>query len=396
MKQKFLLFFLCVILFGCQSGSRQSKTGDLPIIDLSQNHPQKEIHLRNIADIEYVPLETTDNVLLNDQAKLFYVSDKYLLISNRREGDVFVFYRNGKIVSHFNRRGGGSGEYPGISNIVFDETNEEIFIFHNFSSSRIWVYSLHGEHKRTLNIPEEISKMTAYNFDAETLLIYDESGLEHGEYNESPYMFLSKRDGNLSSVLNIKLPVRYSNMIFTNVTNASGQQAIRPLMIGAPNNRNDGQNFVIADISSDTIFQLSKNKDLVPLFIRKPSVHSSEPRIVWTSQLKTDKFILLWKIILDFVALGNNQNTSLYTSLIYNFETEQTNIVSFVNDDFPSRAWIIDADGLDTPKNITAGLINVVLLKDAYEEKQLRGDLEKLVTTLDEDDNPVVMIVKFR
>jgi hypothetical protein len=49
MEQQFLLFFLTLILFsGCQSGG--SKT---------------EVLLQSIADIEYIPLETTDDILLS-------------------------------------------------------------------------------------------------------------------------------------------------------------------------------------------------------------------------------------------------------------------------------------------------------------------------------------------
>jgi hypothetical protein len=49
----------------------------------------------------------------------------------------------------------------------------------------------------------------------------------------------------------------------------------------------------IADISSDTIFKFTKERDLVPFAVLTSSVHATEPRKVWTSLLTTDKFILL-------------------------------------------------------------------------------------------------------
>ena len=388
MKSKLFFFLLSTVLAGCQL--KQIKTGE---INLSRSYPSKEINLRTIADIEYLPLETTNEVLLDGSARLAYVSDTYILVWDNR-GSIFIFDRNGKSVSQFNHRGKGPGEYTGISSIIFDEKNEEIFVFHNFSSSRIFVYSMFGEHKRTLNIPDDISRMTAYNFDDETLLIYDESGLEQGEYRNNPYMLLSKKDGSIVSVLDINLPVRYANTIFTSVIGSDDRQMTLPLRIGTPNNRHFGEDFVIADISSDTIFMLSKNRELAPLLIRNPSVHSSEPRIVWTSQLKTDKFILLWRIILDFVELEKDMKVS-YINLIHDFETGQTNTVSFVNDDFPSWELIIAATDLAIPKNMYACLVDITLLKDAYEDNKLRGELEKLVPTLGEEDNPIVMILKF-
>jgi hypothetical protein len=40
--------------------------------------------------------------------------------------------------------------------------------------------------------------------------------------------------------------------------------------------------------------------------------------------------------------------------------------------------------------------MQVPMLKTAAEERQLKGDLEKLVATLDEEDNPIIMIVTFK
>jgi hypothetical protein len=46
--------------------------------------------------------------------------------------------------------------------------------------------------------------------------------------------------------------------------------------------------------------------------------------------------------------------------------------------------------------NVVVGLMPMSSLSAAYRRKQLNGELEKLVATLDEEDNPVVMIVKFK
>ena len=56
------VLLLFILLTGCQSGNQKPQTGNLPVIDLSKNYPKKEIRLQDIADIEYVPLETKDDV----------------------------------------------------------------------------------------------------------------------------------------------------------------------------------------------------------------------------------------------------------------------------------------------------------------------------------------------
>ena len=393
MKQTVIFILLSMILFGCQSGSKQSKTGELIEIDISKNYPTKEIHLQNVADIEYVALETTDDVLLGQYSSISYISDNYIALYDFMQGTIFVFNRNGTVASHFNHRGQGNMEYVYISNMIFDEKNGEIFVFDTTSAHRILVYSLSGEYKRTLKYSDDLD-ITGYNFDDETMLVYDVKGLMQNEYREKPYMFMSKKDGSIVSELDIRLPIRYSNRAMINVTDESGQSIIAPFNIRISNNRNYGPDFVIADMSSDTIYRLTKNNELTPWIVRTPSVHSSEPRTVWTTDLVTDKFILAAKATFDFELVRRTQQVPM-ASFYYEFETGDTSDVSFVNDDFPFGRN--DPDCVDSPqKNLAVLMIQAFRLKEAYEKQQLKGEFEKFVSTLDVDDNPVVAIIKFK
>ena len=382
-----LLFFLSIFT-SCRFSSPKTELFE---IDISKNHPLKELHIQTVADVEYIPLETTDAILLDSRPMLAYVSNKYIFVWQKR-GDIFIFDRNGKAVFHFNRLGNGTEEYSRLLNAIFDEKNEEVFVCANLG--QILVYSPAGEYKRTLKLPDEIRTMTVYNFDDETILVYDETGLQNNQYKEEPYLFISKQDGSIVSTLNLRLPLRYPNRTASR-TSVSGETQ-PPVLITIPNNIRDGGDFVIANISSDTIYTLTKSRNLAPMLIRKPSVHSSgdDVKIVLTSLLSTDKFFFLWKTTLDAAAVLNNQN--IYTSLLYEKETGNTSHVSFINDDFPSRSWIISVDNLDIGKNMTADFIETHILKEAFEEKKLKGELEKLTATLDEEDNPLLMIVKFR
>jgi hypothetical protein len=398
MKQQFLLFFLTLILFsGCQfGGSETTKTGNLHVIDISKTHPKKEVLLQSIADIEYIPLETTDDILLSGVCQLAYFSDKYVVVWEPRLCNIFIFDRNGKIITHFNRKGPGNEEYSMMKNIIFDEENEEIFVFDNPNICRILVYSIAGEYKRTIKYSNDYLQLNAYNFDDDAFLVYDESGVLLGSYKEKPYMLMSKNDGSIVSTLDISLPVRYSNRIAIEVE-VNGQTFFTPLTIVTPNNRYYGNNLLIADLSSDTIYLFTKNKELKPLIVRVPTVHSSEPRIVLTHQFATDKFIYLYKIPLDFEAEKNDQSV-IITELMYEFTTGETSEISLVNEDYPSKAgwWEYPFMYADLPQNMSAMLIQMSRLKKAYEKKQLKGELEELVKTVDEEDNPILMIVKFK
>ena len=162
-----------------------------------------------------------------------------------------------------------------------------------------------------------------------------------------------------------------------------------------PYNRYHGQDFVIADMSHDTIYKLSKNKELTPLFIRTPSVSSSDPLVVWSSMFFTDNFSFLHR------ATKNNSGRDAASAvtidtLMHNLSTGEINKVSFVNDDFPTTNWLPSIGVQLYQINVVAGLLQMQRLSYAYKEKLLKGDLEQLVATLNEDDNQIVMIVKFK
>jgi hypothetical protein len=394
MEKSFFLILLSILLIGSQSCGQKAKTGDLAVIDIARSYPQKEIILQDIADIEYIPLETTDDILLGQYSRISFVSDKYIVIHDFDQGDIFAFNRNGRIASHFNHRGPGDKEYNRIANFVFDEKNEEVFVFDVSSSQRrILVYSLSGEYRRTLNYPEDLN-ITGYNFDDETLLVYDINGLMQDAYSETPYLFLSKKDGSFVSGLEIVMPVRYSNSGVRTFTDENGQQMTGRVTFSTTNNMHFGHDLVITDMSSDTIFKLTKNKELTPIAVRTPSVHAAEPRTVWGTNLITDKFIIVNKFTLDFNTTQLNQRMAT-PIFYYEFNTGETSDVSFINDDFPAWEWRFDSVNIPQ-KNVAVRMMQLYTLKDALEEKKLKGKLEQLVASLDDDDNPVIMIVKFK
>jgi hypothetical protein len=375
---------------GSQVITSQSKTDDLPVIDFSKSYPKKEVRLQDIADIEYVPLETTDDLLLSGDARLSCISDKYIIVYEPMLGDIYVFNRNGKIHSRFNRRGGSGQEYSWIKpGVIFDEKAEEIYV----CSQSIQVYSLNGEYKRTLKINTIEQEMKIFNFDEEALLIYEESIVDpYMKKNDSkvrPYSLVSKEDGSLISILDIHLPERYSLREFIGLE----KNMYTSRVLYYPNNMHYGQDFMIADISSDTLYLLNRSRKITPLLTRTPSVHASEPRKIWSTHLTTDKFVIIGILPLLFNSTGGKILT-----LTYEFESGEISNVSFLHTDSQRGKWSPGTPSFSTDRNTISDLIQPQLIIDRYRRKQLKkgGNLEKFATTLSEDDNPVVEIVKFK
>ncbi|WFE85395.1 6-bladed beta-propeller [Parabacteroides chongii] len=393
MKKKNVILLLILFLVSSQIVSPQSKTGDLPVFDFSKDYPQKKLRLQDMADIEYVPLETTDDILLGEMAALSAVTDKYILVHEARRGDIFVFDRKtGKLYSHFNHKGQSGQEYTWINvGTILDVKKEEIYV----CSQYIQVYSLKGEYKRTLKINTFDNEMSIFNFDDESLLIYEGVIIEPGRENktkEAPYRLVSKKDGSLISVLDIHFTKRYSNKIAQKLDG----NMWRPFVISYPQNIHYGPDLMIADISSDTLFQLSPDKGLIPLLTRKPSVHVSEPRNIWIPFVTTDKFMLIGTLILDFESLKGGP----IPTFMYDFKTSEIMKVPILDAEYDTRAW---SQGRWSPeaspaigRNMVAEFIQASSVISAYNGKRLAGNGMKIAKNLVEDDNPVVRIIKFK
>lgn len=393
MKIKNLILLTFLLLIGSQAVSSQSEAGDLPVFDFTKNYPQKKMRLQDMADIEYVALETTDDILLGGATSLSAVTDKYMLLHEFQRGDIFVFDRNtGKLFSHFNHKGGSGMEYAWIkSGTLLDEKKEEIYVCSQF----IQVYSLKGEYKRTLKINTFDNDMSVLNFDDESLLINEGVIIEPGRESKTkkdPYRLVSKKDGSLISVLGIHFSKRYSDAIPQKLEGNRWSA----LQMYYPHNMHYGSDLMIMDISSDTLYQLSPNKGLIPLLTRQPSIHAVEPRSIWTPFVTTDKFMLIGTFLLDFNSPGGRIPT-----FMYDFKTGEINKVSILDAEYDTRPgsqgrW----GGPDaTPaiaKNRVAELIQTSSMLEAYRGKRLAGNGEKVAKTLLEDDNPVVRIIKFK
>lgn len=393
MKINNLILLVSLLIMGSQVVSSQSKTGDLPVFDFSKNYPQKKLRLQDMAEIEYVHLETTDEILLGGSSVLSAVTDKYILVHESQLGDIFVFDRKtGKIYSHFNHRGQGGMEYSWIKNgTILDEKREEIYVCSQF----IFVYSLKGEYKRTLKIKGFENDMKILNFDDESLFIYDdvvvlEPGRE-SRIKKDPYRLVSKKDGSLISVLDIHFSKRYTNKIPQKLEN----NMWRTFQFYYPHNVHYGSDIVIMDISSDTLYHLSPNKGLIPRLTRTPSIHATDPRHIWIPFLTIDKFMLFGTFILDFNSSGGQIPT-----LMYDFATGEVNKVSILDTEYDTKAW---SQGEWEPggdpaiaKNVYAEFIDVSSMKEAYKGKRLVGNGMKVAKNLMEDDNPVVRIIKFK
>lgn len=100
----FNLFVASLLLTSC---GNNDKMEDIIVVNVENNYPEKEYILQDIANVEYVKLESTDEFVTKGLVRS--VSDNYIVTFNGgRDGDIFLFDRKtGKGVRKFNHLGQG-------------------------------------------------------------------------------------------------------------------------------------------------------------------------------------------------------------------------------------------------------------------------------------------------
>lgn len=385
------VFFLVSMLLLAGSQGMRAQSNSLPVIDLSKNYPLEKLRLQDMASVEYVPLETTDDILLSGNAALSAVGDKYILVHEFQLGDIYLFDRHtGKLKSHFNHKGGSGMEYTWIKNgTILDEKAEEIYVCSQF----IQVYSLEGKYKRTLKINCFGHDMSILNYDDQSLLIYDDIVIEPGREKETthtPYRFISKKDGSPMGTLDIYFPQRVPIAIAQQEGNMW-----RPYKFSYPSNARFGDDLMLMNVSSDTLYKLSPQKRLTPIFTRTPSVYASKLRNIWMPLLTTDKFMLFGTFVIDFNSTGGK-----IPKFMYDFKTGQVKRVSIIDHELNygirgPREWD-SGSGTAIAKNMSAEFVSAPAMLEAYQKKRLKGNGNEVAKNLLEDDNQVVRILTFK
>ena len=400
MKQFIPFIILCTFIISSCSGAKQN-SASLPVIDLTAQYPKKDIILQEIADVEYISLNSK-GVPLMGTVQIGYVSDDCFILYDFQNGDVFVLANNGTIRNHFNLKGNSGKEYTRISHLTYDPQKREIYILDPIGPNGILVYTETGIFVR--NYPEFAKQNLSeiYNFDNQSLLAYFRSNprASSDDLNQSaPYVFISKETGEIESRLPLRFPERLSSIkpIMIN-----GQYSAISIAV-SPDSRKFGNDFIIADLSSDTLYTLSSDRQITAVMYRTPSVYKQKPFFAWSVGLKTDNFICINTAEYDFesieAAAKNDQPMPQMKTegYLYYFQSHEIVIPRFINTDWTSSNANVGMFRVSMDeKNMSANIFQADKLLDALKKGKLTGKLNEVAQTLTSDGNPVLMLVRYK
>lgn len=381
-------FFLLTISLSCMQKEKTAEN-ELVTIDVTQNYPAKKMVLQDIADVEYIRLDTPDDLLWQGEVNAF--TDRYILNHRRNTGEVLFFDRTGKGIKKINRQGGSGEEYSAYSNCLLDEENEELY-FDDLNKRKILVYDLNGEFKRVLDYIPGKRYENVTNFDTKRLIVYN-SLFEDEEKNS--YLIISKATGEIEQELIIpqterKLSTRHI------VEDGDNSFVIMiqsyPMMTSYPD-------FILMEISNDTIFSLNRSMELRPIVIQQPSRPTMNAEAFLFYAMDSRDYLFFFTIEKKFVGEGFNVKAKS-SNLVYDKKEKKCYQQDIQNGDFTSEKKMTIYPKMTqmsaANKNVFLQVLNAADLVEAYENNELTGKLKEIAKDLDEEDNPVLLVARFK
>lgn len=371
---------LLLVLAGC--GEHKQSNDDLIVVDVSKSYPKKELLLQDFMDVDYIALETTDEFLT--QGLVQDVGKEYFLVTNRNnDGDIFIFDRKtGKGLRKINQQGQGAEEYARINEIILDENNGEIFVMS--LGNKILVYDLYGKFKRCLNLGREVSSI--FDYDKYNLICYDMSDYHSKgkDRSKSYHLIISKLDGNITR--EIFIPFKTINTPI--VTDGGNFVANYSYQIRLSHGK-----CTLMDASSDTLYNYAPDGTLTPFIARTPSTHTMEPEVFLYMGIHTDRYYFMQalKNVFNF-----EKGNGFYTDeLMYDKEEKAIFQVTVCNDDYAEKRPVAMTAKSINREIEDATSLNASRLVEIYKKGQLKdGKLKEIASKLNEEDNPVIMLVK--
>lgn len=388
------LITILLVIAGC-GGCRRSATGGdgLVSVDVTAHYPEKELILQDFMDVEYVPLETSGNFICQDL--VLDITESMILLRNYPDdGDLYIFGRNGKALKKINRKGQGAEEYNTYRRAVLDEDRAELFV-NDISANRIVVYDLDGNFKRSFRHKEGASYQEFYNSDPRHLLCCNNHAGEGASF-----AIISKQDGSIAGELSIP----YEKKVSTDVRFELNSPPYAGTYYTRPDNYHPAiphaDSWILAEQSADTVYSYQPGRGMRPLIVRTPPVQSMPaPGTLLFPGIATGRYYFMDVTKLEFDGsqyfdegyegfpttrlVYDNQAGALFEYTVYNGDYTDKRTVRM------NKSILVKHDRIAACQSLQADR----LIED-YANGKLQGRLKEIAAGLNDESNPVLVLLK--
>lgn len=392
---KYLVLMFLLMLSSCIQKKLTSDLMPLALDIADENYPTRKIDIHDIADVEYIPLESSDSTLLG--TAYIYVSDKYIVTSdNPSGGNIYFFDHFGRLLWKFNKKGSGPGEFSFLNLEVVDFDTEECYV-NDVNKKALYIYSFKGDYKRTMSLQGQGKGLESYasfsirNYNKEYLLGYDDASVFFLRElpGKSTYYLINKKDGSRHP-LSLKIRNGLTNHIYNGKGEYVGHLTHYPIL-------QNGDECWISELSCDTVYSLVDNL-LIPIAVQIPSIHSTNPPLAIFPYGFTDYFFVFNVVSLFTDENNPNRPYKEGRALVWNRLVNRLEEWELFNSDFLSidnsmPVPVVHYGGV--MKNCAIFFYGAGGLINCNKKGMLKGKLKEISLNLKEDDNNIVMLIKY-
>lgn len=195
-------------------------------------------------------------------------------------------------------------------------------------------------------------------------------------------VLISKEDGSL--VKEISIPFRkLATPVFT-----QGELSITPIYYLTVPAQAD---YILTKTSADTIYRYTSDGVLAPFIARTPSIHEMETQVFLYPTWVTDRYIFMrtQKKEVDLKTFKGFPSTDL----VYDKQDRSISESRLGFRDFEDKWFDLSSQPLNPEVPFCQSLAADELV-EANKEGKLQGKLKEIVDKMDEDDNPVIVIIR--
>ncbi len=389
MKRFKIFLSILVIIYSCNL----RENNELFIIDINRSI-ETELSISHLVDdITYIPLQS--EILFKNPFSILTTKENFIL--STLPSNILIFTRSGKIINEIGKVGKGPGEYLFPKHLAYDQDENMIYVYDN---KRIIQYDLSGKFRNELNLEK-------FNSDFHDI-------------------HLNKGDIYLAG------GIHFGNAIYDwiVVDNSLNIQSYKFNHIGSFGAMGDGtiiregrggffsyeEDIYFWNSFNDTIFSLEPNS-YKPAIVFETGIFKHPPEAILFEE-RSKYFYLNYmfgtnNFFVMVYILNNHQYTSLFDKKNKKLMAinKSANLSVF---DIPGIPNDIDGGPAFPPfyyfqengKEFLIGWIHAFRLKAHVESGSFKNsspkypekkkELEKLAASLDENDNPVLIIGKLK
>lgn len=349
-----------------------------------------------VKDIKYIKLETTSESLIGTLAGASPVlmMEDFILISQRNSAPL-LFDINGKFIRKIGSTGRGPGELGTEYTAVFNPGDRHIYILTNYGKD-IRVFNLDGQFVRDI----KTDRLHSFNLAGDDLFVGSVVTNPSDATRSYNYILFNKK----GEILNTYIIAGYADMLLPGSTSEMQFGYIRP-----PDIKRSISGTHINTLLNDTLFTIQPDGNLQ--YSLCWDLGKYKPPFGPEEQVSADK-ILMQKYVSYVLAyetgkywiisfpLEKKQKTCFYDKQTgETFELDSVkNDTRFVYSSLPSPLQMAGDTYISVfqPARLKKMTETEFFAKREEETPTEAGKLKDLVNSLNEDDNPVLMIMTIK